>query len=84
MLNEELSDKERQYSELEEEWKAEKASLSGTQTIKAELEQAKIAIEQARRGDPARMSELQYGKIGTGKATGSRNAARRQNYASVA
>ena len=49
MLNEELSDKERQYSELEEEWKAEKASLSGTQTIKAELEQAKIAIEQARR-----------------------------------
>ena len=46
MLNEELSDKERQYSELEEEWKAEKASLSGTQTIKAELEQAKIAIEQ--------------------------------------
>ncbi len=30
MLNEELSDKERQYSELEEEWKAEKASLSGT------------------------------------------------------
>ncbi|VFS63848.1 Heat shock protein F84.1 [Kluyvera cryocrescens] len=64
MLNEELEDKERQYSELEEEWKAEKASLSGTQTIKAELEQAKIAIEQARRvGDLARMSELQYGKI---------------------
>ena len=64
MLNEELDEKERQYSELEEEWKAEKASLSGTQTIKAELEQAKIAIEQARRvGDLARMSELQYGKI---------------------
>jgi ATP-dependent Clp protease ATP-binding subunit ClpB len=64
MLNEELDDKERQYSVLEEEWKAEKASLSGTQTIKAELEQAKIAIEQARRlGDLARMSELQYGKI---------------------
>jgi ATP-dependent Clp protease ATP-binding subunit ClpB len=49
MLNDELSDKERQYSTLEEEWKAEKASLSGTQSIKAELEQAKIAIEQARR-----------------------------------
>lgn len=64
MLNDELSDKERQYSALEEEWKAEKASLSGTQTIKAELEQAKIAIEQARRvGDLGRMSELQYGKI---------------------
>jgi ATP-dependent Clp protease ATP-binding subunit ClpB len=64
MLNEELSQKEREYSELEEEWKAEKASLSGTQNLKAELEKSKIAIEQARRvGDLARMSELQYGKI---------------------
>ena len=44
MLNEELSDKERQYSELEEEWKAEKASLSGTQTIKAELEQDRKSV----------------------------------------
>ncbi|MGL9772903.1 MAG: ATP-dependent chaperone ClpB [Sodalis sp. (in: enterobacteria)] len=64
MLNDELAQKERDYSELEEEWKAEKASLSGTQHLKAELEQAKISIEQARRvGDLARMSELQYGKI---------------------
>ncbi len=39
MLNEELDDKERQYSELEEEWNAEKASLSCTQPSKAELEQ---------------------------------------------
>ncbi|CNI44272.1 ATP-dependent chaperone ClpB [Yersinia pekkanenii] len=64
MLNTELEQKEREYSELEEEWKAEKASLTGTQNIKAELEQAKITLEQARRiGDLARMSELQYGKI---------------------
>lgn len=64
VLNDELAQKEHDYSELEEEWKAEKASLSGTQYLKAELEQAKISIEQARRiGDLARMSELQYGKI---------------------
>ncbi|WP_208951530.1 ATP-dependent chaperone ClpB [Rahnella sp. ChDrAdgB13] len=64
MLETELNQKEREYSELEEEWKAEKASLTGTQNIKAELEQAKITLEQARRvGDLARMSELQYGKI---------------------
>lgn len=63
MLSDELGQKEREYSELEEEWKAEKASLSGTQNIKAELEQAKITLEQARRvGDLGRMSELQYGK----------------------
>ncbi|MGG8471192.1 ATP-dependent chaperone ClpB [Rahnella sp. PAMC25617] len=64
MLETELKQKEREYSELEEEWKAEKASLTGTQNIKAELEQAKITLEQARRvGDLGRMSELQYGKI---------------------
>ncbi|MGL5782804.1 MAG: ATP-dependent chaperone ClpB [Plesiomonas shigelloides] len=64
MLNEELGAKEREYAELDEVWKAEKAALSGTQHIKAELEQARTHLEQARRaGDLARMSELQYGKI---------------------
>jgi len=64
MLETELNQKEREYSELEEEWKAEKAELSGTQHIKTELEQAKLAMEQARRqGDLGQMSELQYGKI---------------------
>src|SRR5471032_755420 len=64
MLETELDQKEREFSELNEEWKAEKASLTGTQNIKSELEQAKITLEQARRvGDLGRMSELQYGKI---------------------
>jgi len=64
MLETELNQKEREYAELEEEWKAEKASLTGTQNIKAELEQARLSLEQARRtGDLAEMSELQYGKI---------------------
>ena len=64
MLEAELNQKEREYAELEEEWKAEKASLTGTQNIKAELEQARLTLEQARRsGDLAQMSELQYGKI---------------------
>ncbi|MGL5105562.1 MAG: Clp protease N-terminal domain-containing protein, partial [Plesiomonas shigelloides] len=64
MLNEEPEAKEREYAELDEVWKAEKAALSGTQHIKAELEQARTHLEQARRaGDLARMSELQYGKI---------------------
>src|SRR5699024_8640871 len=49
-----------------EEWKAEKAELTGTQHIKSELEQARIALEQARRsGDLAKMSEIQYGQIPT-------------------
>ncbi|EFP97926.1 ATP-dependent chaperone ClpB [Vibrio caribbeanicus] len=63
-LNQELVDKERAFSELEEVWKAEKAALSGTQHIKTELEQARMDMEFARRaGDLNRMSELQYGRI---------------------
>ncbi len=64
ILNEELAEKEREYAELEEVWKAEKAALSGTQHIKTELEQARMDMDVARRaGDLNRMSELQYGRI---------------------
>ena len=64
MLEKELSEKEREYAELEEVWRSEKAALSGTQHIKAELENARTQMEQARRdGDLSKMSELQYGKI---------------------
>lgn len=55
---------EKEYSDLEEIWKAEKASLQGTQHIKSELEKARMELEVARRaGDLTRMSELQYGRI---------------------
>jgi len=55
---------EREFSELEEVWKSEKAAVHGTQAIKTDLERARIDLEAARRaGDLARMSELQYGKI---------------------
>lgn len=64
IINEELHEKEHEYAELEEVWKAEKAALSGTQHIKAELEQARMDMDVARRaGDLQRMSELQYGRI---------------------
>ncbi len=64
MLEKELVEKEREYAELEEVWKSEKAALSGTQHIKAELENAKTQMEQTRRvGDLNKMSELQYGRI---------------------
>ncbi len=60
----ELKEKEKEYAELEEIWKSEKAALSGTQHLKVELENARIRWEQARRnGDFEQMSELQYGKI---------------------
>ncbi|VAX76462.1 Chaperone protein ClpB [Serratia symbiotica] len=64
MLTCQLDQKLLEYSKLESDWKAEKASISGTQKIKAKLEHAKLSFDQARRlGDLGRMSELQYGKL---------------------
>ena len=63
-LQEEISRLEREYSDLEEIWKAEKVALHGAQQIKEELDRARSELETARRaGDLARMSELQYGRI---------------------
>ncbi|OIQ24425.1 ATP-dependent chaperone ClpB [uncultured Vibrio sp.] len=64
VIEDELQEKEREFSELEEVWNAEKAALSGTQHIKSELEQSRMDMDFARRaGDLSRMSELQYGRI---------------------
>jgi len=64
LISDKINDKQQQYDELNEVWTTEKAALYGTQTIKEELEQARIELEAARRsGDLNRMSELQYGKL---------------------
>lgn len=64
ILQEEIDRLEREFADLEEVWRSEKAALQGEQHIKEELERARIEIETARRaGDLARMSELQYGRI---------------------
>ncbi|ADJ29059.1 ATP-dependent chaperone ClpB [Nitrosococcus watsonii] len=63
-LETELNQLEKEYADLEEIWKAEKATLSGAQGIKEQLEQARLDLESAHRaGDLGRMSELQYGRI---------------------
>jgi ATP-dependent Clp protease ATP-binding subunit ClpB len=63
-LQERIDEMEREYAELEEIWKAEKAALQGNTAIKEKLEKAKLDMEAARRtGDLARMSQLQYGEI---------------------
>ncbi|MGP8292030.1 ATP-dependent chaperone ClpB [Vreelandella zhanjiangensis] len=63
-LNNQIHEFEREYADLDEVWKAEKASIQGSAQFKAELEQARLDLEQARRqGDLGRMSEIQYGQI---------------------
>ena len=63
-LGSDIAGLEKAYADLEEIWKAEKASVQGTASIKGSLERARQDMEAARRsGDLARMSEIQYGVI---------------------
>jgi ATP-dependent Clp protease ATP-binding subunit ClpB len=63
-LEDEIKKLEREYSDFEEVWKAEKAQVQGASQIKEALEKAKAELETARRaGDLSRMSEIQYGRI---------------------
>ncbi|MDP6993084.1 MAG: ATP-dependent chaperone ClpB [Woeseiaceae bacterium] len=63
-LEEQLALLEREYSDLEDVWKSEKAAMQGTTHIKEELERTRLDLETAHRAnDLARMSELQYGRI---------------------
>lgn len=64
ILESEISRLEREYSDLDEVWKSEKAALQGSTHIKEALERARMDLETAQRaGDLTRMSELQYGRI---------------------
>ncbi|GAA5192457.1 ATP-dependent chaperone ClpB [Ferrimonas gelatinilytica] len=63
-LRNQITELEREFAELDEVWRSEKAALAGTQHIKEALEQARQELEVARRAsDLNRMSELQYGRI---------------------
>ncbi|MFT5549759.1 MAG: ATP-dependent Clp protease ATP-binding subunit ClpB, partial [Candidatus Azotimanducaceae bacterium] len=63
-LESEISRLEREYSDLDEVWKSEKAALQGSTHIKEGLERARLDLETAQRaGNLTRMSELQYGRI---------------------
>ncbi|MDO6475067.1 ATP-dependent chaperone ClpB [Alteromonas sp. 1_MG-2023] len=64
MIELEREQLENKLSGLDKIWREEKDAMQGTQTIKTELEQAKLDLEIARRAsDLNRMSELQYGRI---------------------
>ena len=63
-LENEINLAEKAFSDMNEVWCAEKASLQGAQQIKEELESARLEMEAAKRiSDLQKMSELQYGVI---------------------
>ncbi|HYD79385.1 MAG TPA: ATP-dependent chaperone ClpB [Paucimonas sp.] len=64
LIEEEIARLEREYADLEEIWKAEKAAVHGSQFIKEEIEKVRLQMDEAkRRGDWQKMSELQYGRL---------------------
>jgi len=64
LLDDQIEAIGREFSDLEEIWKAEKAAVQGAAQIKSEIEQIKTELEAAHRaGDLARMSEIQYGVL---------------------
>jgi len=63
-LEENLQALGKEYADLEEVWKSEKAAVQGTAEIRADLDRVRLELDAARRaGDLGRMAELQYGKI---------------------
>jgi len=55
---------DREFSDLNEVWKSEKAMLQGATKIKEQIEQARLELESAqRRQDYGAMSEIQYGRL---------------------
>ncbi|MBS0364417.1 MAG: ATP-dependent chaperone ClpB [Proteobacteria bacterium] len=63
-LEETLGGLEKEYADLEEVWKSEKAALQGTAHVREELDRTRLELDAARRaGNLQRMAELQYGRI---------------------
>jgi len=64
LIEDETKKLEKEFSNLEEIWKSEKAQLQGSKHIKEEIEQIRLKIEEAtRKGEWQKVSELQYGKL---------------------
>ncbi|MEQ1487073.1 MAG: ATP-dependent chaperone ClpB [Methylotenera sp.] len=64
LIEEEIAKLEKEYADLEEIWKAEKAQVQGSAHIKEAIEKVKFEMEEAtRKGEWQKVSELQYGKL---------------------
>ncbi len=64
LIEQEIATLEKESADLEEIWKAEKAQVQGSTSIKEEIERIKQQMEEAKRkGDWQLVSELQYGKL---------------------
>jgi ATP-dependent Clp protease ATP-binding subunit ClpB len=64
LIEEEIAKLEREYADLEEIWKSEKAAVQGSAQIKEEIDKLRFEIEELKRkGDFNKVAELQYGRL---------------------
>ncbi|GAB1390252.1 ATP-dependent chaperone ClpB [Rubrivivax sp.] len=64
LIEEEIDKLEREYADLEEIWKAEKATAQGSAQVKEEIDRIRHQVEELKRkGDFNKVAELQYGKL---------------------
>ncbi|AWI53959.1 ATP-dependent chaperone ClpB [Aquabacterium olei] len=64
LINEEITRLQKEYADLEDVWKAEKAQAQGSATVKEEIDKIRFQIEEfKRKGDFNKVAELQYGKL---------------------
>jgi len=64
LIEDDLAKLEREYNDLEEVWKAEKAQVQGSAHIKEEIDRLKAEITRLQReGKLDKVAELQYGKL---------------------
>ncbi|MCK6420980.1 MAG: ATP-dependent chaperone ClpB [Aquabacterium sp.] len=64
LIEDEIGKLEREYVDLEEIWKAEKATAQGSAQVKEEIDRIKFQIEELKRkGNFDKVAELQYGRL---------------------
>ncbi|PWB40181.1 MAG: ATP-dependent chaperone ClpB [Rhodocyclales bacterium] len=64
LIEDEIGKLEKEYSDLEEVWKAEKAQVQGSAHIKEEIDRIRAEIAKLQReGRLEKVAELQYGKL---------------------
>jgi ATP-dependent Clp protease ATP-binding subunit ClpB len=64
LIEDEIDKLDKEYADLEEIWKAEKAAAQGSAQVKEAIDKLKFEIEEnKRRGDFNKVAELQYGKL---------------------
>ena len=64
LIEDEIARLERDYADLDEVWKAEKAAVQGSQHIKEQIEALRLQMDDLKRkGDWQKLSEIQYGEL---------------------